>query len=296
MSVGIGITREEIEQLQDPAIEREIAETVLQDLGKMELYNIDNLQDLQLYFVDSQDGERVVAVLDFGQENNLVAIYTQEGNVYEYVAELDLFYQVNDIQFLPIATQDKNAIIVNEYINQGLGAYEFSELIRGYVLEDGAYRQVLNAEGDVESYWNRGWENTDTIEPDVWEEVRQSTIAKWSVDTKGNPMLQLTKEQSYWEAKGNEEKTVPFKEEFIEKENRIIQEEYIWSDNWNRFILGEAIEKTAQEVVAIVAIRDHSPYALAGFVDNTFIVINEDGEEYMVNGENLVRMQTTVVS
>ncbi|WP_317856347.1 hypothetical protein [Chakrabartyella piscis] len=294
MSVGIGITRDEIERLQDPIIEREVAETVLQDLNKAELYNLDNLQDLKLYFVDSNDGERAVVVLDFGQENNLVAIYTEEGNVYEYVTELDLFYQVNDIQFLPITTQNKNAIIVNEYINQGLGAYEFSELIRGYVLEDGVYRQVLNVEVDVESYWNRGWENPDEETPDQWEEVRQTTIPKWNIDAKGNPILHLTKEQSFWEAKGNESKTVPLKEEFTQTESRTIQEEYFWSDDWMRFILGEAIDKTTQEVVAIIEIRDNSPYALAGFVDNTFVVVNDAGEEYLIEGNNLLQIQRTI--
>lgn len=287
---NLGITREELNRLEQAEVQKEIAEQVLSDIKKADLFDLNDLQDVRVYFVDTNDGERVVVLLDLGQENNIVAVYTEEGNVYEYVAELDLFYQVNDIQFLPIATQEKNAIIVNEYINQGLGAYEFSELIRGYVLESGMYRQVLNVEGDVDSFWNRKWDNPDSIEPYQWEQVHQSVSSTWDTDGKGNPILFLEKQQSLWEARENENNTVPPKEKFTKTSGRTIKETYFWSDDWNRFILGEAIEKSSQEVVAIIEIRDNSPYALAGFVDNTFLVLDEAEDIRMVDGNDLLQI------
>ncbi len=286
----LGITKEELERLEQPEVQKEIAEIVLQDIGKADLYNLTDLQDVRVYFVDTKEGERVVVLLDLGQENNLVAIYTEDGNVYEYVAELDLFYQVNDILFLPIATQDKNAIIVNEYVNQGLGAYEFSELIRGYVLENDIYRQVLSVEGNVDSFWNRKWDNPDSTNPNQWEQIQQIVTTNWTTDAKGNPLLHLVKEQTFLEAKGNISNTVPLEDEFTQSSNRTIKETYFWSDDWNQFILGEAIEKSTQQVVAIIEIRDNSPYALAGFVDNTFIVLDEAGDMRMVEGSDLLQI------
>lgn len=278
-------------QVDDPNSEKnreDIAKSVLESTGRSEQYDLADLEDVTVYLGGAVTGneEDVLVSLSFGPKNTVVAAYTPDGNVYEYVGDLGDFYGVRSIRFVPSPELGKDIIIVRENVNQSFGAFEQADVLRGYVYENNGFRDVLNTPEKIESSWNNIWNQSDIREESLWRRVTESTESSWS--TGETPQLTITRYQDYLESSEKEEGQVPQDDTFDKKQSRVVVERFTWSDAWGRFILREAVEKATGEKVAIIEDLSASPYLLAGLADDKdYGIIRKDGVLDYVKAEEL---------
>lgn len=216
----------------------------------------------------------------------MVAAYTADGNVYEYTGDLGDFYGVQNIRFVPVPELKKEIVIVREQVNQSLGSFEQSDILRGYVFDGKEYQDVLNTPQKIESSWNNLWNKGELQEPSLWRRVTEETESKWTGGDE--PSLTITRYQSYLESDDKGEGKVPGDETFQEKDSRVVVERFYWSDEWNRFILDEAVETATGQPVAIIENLASSPYLLADLPDfKDYRIVRKDGTTAYVDAEEL---------
>ncbi|MFI3174087.1 MAG: hypothetical protein R3Y53_02655 [Bacillota bacterium] len=272
------LIEEKIANFSNIEQKKEIANQVLLDTGKSEIYNINDLEQVEIYFgnITENDERDVVISVSFGPKNTILAVYTNDGNSYEYLGTIGDFYEIKKVSFIPIDANTQDVIIVNEFANQGVGAYEQSELLRGYFYKDDEFQNVLSTPIVIEAAWNELWENNEIITSNQWKKVLQTSDVTWKT-TEAPTTLDIKKYQRYLTVDNDDQKTVPKKEEFVEQDKRVVSEHQKWSDTWQRFIVGEGVEISSGETVAIVEIRDDSPYAMSGYIENSYGIQRQDG-------------------
>lgn len=272
------LTKEQIGNFSDIEQKKEIASGVLKDTGKTELYNMNDLEQVEIYFgnITENDDHDVVVSVSFGPKNTILAVYTNEGDSYEYLGTIGDFYEVKNVSFIPVDSNAQDVIIINEFANQGVGAYETAELLRGYLYQESEFQNVLSTPIAIESAWNELWENNEVVTSKQWKKVLQNSDVTWK--TANTPTtLDIKKYQRYFTVDNDDQKTVPKKEEFIEQNKRVVSERQVWSDSWQRFIIEEGVELATGETVAIVEIRDDSPYAMSGYIEDSYGIQRQDG-------------------
>ncbi|MBM6828095.1 hypothetical protein H9X85_00440 [Anaerotignum lactatifermentans] len=278
-------------QVEDPNSEKnreDIAKSVLESTGRTGQYDLSDLEDVTVYFGGAVTGneEDVLVSLSFGPKNTVIAAYTPDGNVYEYAGDLGNFYGVRNIRFVPSPELGKDIVIVRENVDQSLGSFEQTDVLRGYVYENNGFRDVLNTPEKIESSWNNIWNQSDIREESLWRRVTENTESSWSSGE--NPQLTITRYQDYLESSDQSEGQVPEDETFDKKQSRVVVERFYWSEEWGRFILREAVEKATGEKVAIVEDLSASPYLLAGLADDKdYGILRKDGTLDYVKEEEL---------
>ena len=81
---------------------------------------------------------------------------------------------------------------------------------------------------------------------------------------------------------------MPADDTFQEKDSRVVVERFYWSDEWNRFILDEAVEVATGQPVAIIENLASSPYLLADLPDfKDYRIVRKDGTAAYVDAEEL---------
>lgn len=281
----------ELIDVNDIENKKNIAQGVLEDTKRQDLYNINDLERVELYFgniTDSDDKDVVVAV-NFGAKNTIVAGYKRDGENYTYIGDVGSFYEVSDIEFISVPSEEQDVVVVNEFINQQLGAYETAEYLQGFFYDDGEFVQVLKSPTNIDAGWNDTWDNENGNE-NLWKKIHQESSNEWiigEVEKNKNTNLELIRYQKYYTSEEGEKTVIPKDETFIKSDERIIKEKFTWSDKWGKFILGEGVEKSTGKKVAILEERDASPYYLAGYVENKLLVEFENGEEKLVNNKDI---------
>lgn len=258
--------------------QREIARSVLESTGRTGQYDLEDVEDVTVYFGGAVTGnaEDVLVSVSFGPKNTVVAAYTPDGNVYEYVGDLGNFYGIQNIRFVLSPELGKDIVIVRERIDQSLGSFEETDVLRGYVYEKEGFRDVLNTPEKIQTSWNNIWNDTEIRDESLWRRVTESTESDWSGGE--NPQLLITRYQDYLESDNIGEGEVPQDDTFSKKDSRVVVERFYWSEEWSRFILREAVEKATGEKVAIVEDLSASPYILAGLSDpKDFGIVRKDG-------------------
>ena len=69
---------------------------------------------------------------------------------------------------------------MREQVNQSLGSFEQSDILRGYVFDGKEYQDVLNTPQKIESSWNNLWNKGELQEPSLWRRVTEETESKWT--------------------------------------------------------------------------------------------------------------------
>lgn len=282
------LTQKQIQNPNTVENKEDIAKSVLESTGRSEQYDLQDLEDVTVYLGSDVTGnpQDAIVTVSFGPKNTVVAAYTADGNVYEYTGDLGDFYGVQNIRFIPVPELKKEIVIVRENVNQSLGSFEQSDILRGYVFDGEEYQDVLNTPEKIESSWNNIWNKGELQEESLWRRVTEETESKWTGGD--SPALTITRYQTYLESADTQKDEVPKDDTFQEKDSRVVVERFYWSDEWNRFILDEAVEKATGQSVAIIENLASSPYLLADLPDyKDYRIVRKDGTTAYVDAEEL---------
>ena len=266
------LTQKQIDNPNTVENKEDIARSVLESTGRSGQYDLQDLGDVTVYLGSDVTGnpQDAIVTVSFGPKNTVVAAYTADGN----------------IRFVPVPELKKEIVIVREQVNQSLGSFEQSDILRGYVFDGKEYQDVLNTPQKIESSWNNLWNKGELQEPSLWRRVTEETESKWTGGEE--PSLTITRYQSYLESDDKREGEVPADDTFQEKDSRVVVERFYWSDEWNRFILDEAVETATGQPVAIIENLASSPYLLADLPDfKDYRIVRKDGTTAYVDAEEL---------
>ena len=259
------------------------AERVLKSTGKEEIFDIDSITSVKIYFntVSATCKEDAIIVLSFDPNDTIIDVYAMKDNDYEYLGEVGCFNNVDSISFLDTPLVGRYLITFRE-VRYDMGLFETNSQLRGFAYKDNEFKEVLNIDEYIEKYCSKVNTNGESL----WQMLYQECDVL--INNNEDLVIRATKYQTYSTANGIPNSYVkPDIRAFKEQDNRIEKELYIWSDEWQRFILGEKIEKETNERVAILKNYSNYPHTLTESEINQFKIERKDGTIDIVESDSL---------
>lgn len=279
ISTSANITQRELESPNTKANRESIAQKILRDTGNTDRFEPADATNIIIAYGDVLGDETNEAVinLELGSKNSIVSVYERDGNEYKYAGNLGDFFYIRTIEFLPIEN-NKEIILLREYANQNIGAFERSSFIIGYLWDGNRFREVLNIPEGIEAVWNDLWDNSTQDGNSRWNKIEQRTDIEFSRN--GNPILNLNHYQAHRVTDERISTDVPDNNDYDTVSNRVVSETYYWNPEWNLFILSEMQDNRTGERVAVIEDLASSPYALLsdyGDIANRVRIERKDG-------------------
>ena len=275
----------------------EIARIVLNDTGRNAVFEPQEAVNVTVYEGDLLgNGQQQVAIaVSFGLKNTVLAVYTKDatGDGYTYVGDVADFFDVRDVFFLPLTGNGTNIMIVREYANQTIGAFERSSFLKGYIWdeENNEFQNVLSIPEGIEVIWNGRW---DTSQEERWQKIEErSEATQTQVENSDGPALKLVQYQAYRISDSTDTENIPDDSTFHTVKNRVVNQIYYWDNQWRRFILSEKKEPATGQTVAIIEDFSASPYILVPEYEggyNNVLIQRQDGSVEIVSMDTLLEM------
>ena len=282
------LTARDLQNPNDGNMQEKIAGQVLDNTGRTGQFDLNDVREVRVYFgnITPTPEDDAVVVVDFGPKNTLIAAYTPNGDVYEYIGEIGEFFKVENVQFMPVKELGHDVVIVNEYADQRIGAFEENSFIRGYAFKDDKFHKVLSTPENIKASWNQLWNLAELQNPNNWRRVVQKTESKW--EQGGQAALNLTRMQQYQQSTDTDNQRIPDDETFQTESQRVVTQRYYWDDKYGKFILGEAVDENGN-TVAVTEDFSASPYVLSGEEYNKSRIEPPGGPEEIVDNSVLTK-------
>lgn len=285
------LTVEEVTSPNTTKNKQSIAGKVLADTGRTDQFSPEEAQRITIYRgnVSGDSANEIVLAIEFTPKNTIVAVYTPDGNTYKYIGDVGEFFEVTNIEFIPIENLGRDVLTIREYADQNIGAYEKSRFIKGYLYKDGIFSWVLNIPEEVNANWNEAWDIKNTTEvPSLWNRITEQTDATFKDG--GEPTIMLVHTQKHLISDDTKARNIPEDSTFKTVGERIVAQTYRWNIEWELFILSEKIDNATGEKVAVVEDFGTWPYALLkdyGENSNKVRIVRKNGVSQVVDKSTL---------
>ena len=294
------ITKNEVQNPNTLENKTKIALVVLEDTGRSDIFEPQEALNVTVYSGNLMGDEKdeTVFVVEFGPKNSIVAVYAlnPDDETYKYIADVGEFFNVRNIMFMLVKDQNKNIMVIQEYADQTIGAFERSSFLKGYFWSDSEekFKSVLSVADSIEAVWNGDCEEDNIVER-RWQKIEQRTEIKY--DDNEYPILNFTYYQSY-KISDSMDKKMPDVSTFDTYRNRVVNKIYYWSNEWQRFIISEKINNANGQKVAVIEDLGASAYALIdsyGDAANNIMIQTNDGKYEVVKRNTLSNLDGTEV-
>ncbi|MEA4815995.1 MAG: hypothetical protein VB120_03940 [Lachnospiraceae bacterium] len=312
--VSGGLTIQELSNASTEEGKNIIVQKVLEDVGYDDDFNPKDATAVNVYFSNVYDGNKndAVIVIQTLPKEAVVAVYTPNGDVYEYKSTVDMLSNVEKVEFVSIPSLNTNMILITDESNQMIGAFEKNHFLRGYACIDNEFVPILNIRKDVDAYWNRLWNETikstdssslsdtsvsyraseptdSTNNPNTsestWDRIKENSNIIW--DPNEPLTIHLSRTQELSTSTDKEAKNVPDKSSFVPSVSRLITSSHHWSDEWGEFIVREMLELPNCEKIAVIENYNESPYTLISENYNKSMILCKDGTRKIIDNAML---------
>ncbi len=235
--------------------------------------------------VSGDENKDAVFVLRLSPKNTVIVVYEAVDTKYKYSSIVDNFFEVKALQIMPLKKEEKSLIIVREYADQMLGAFETGTFLRIYHWQEEGFELVLNVVEDSRAYWNEMWDKENTSKEKYWLSILSLGEVVWKNGE--YPVVELTSEQKY--LKSVETNKVDIPGDFSTQKERVINQKYYWSEKWQHFIIREAKEKSTGEKIAILENKADSPFDLIE-KQESYRIKRKDGTILLIKKEEILEI------
>jgi len=246
------ITKEQLQNVENTDVLREIGETVIRDTKNTTLPESELPGRIEVYMenvLGDEEEEAIISVF-YGPKYNITAVYEPVNGAYEFAGSLGTFFSPRDV-IVKNFRKGNPIIFLSDYVNQQAGAFEDSTYLYGYTWnnESGEFINVFTEPMNINAQW---------LENGTWQKAERKGKAVY--ENSQVPNIKAEFDQSYYTAQDDGSQKQPSAEEYSLAEQWVENEMYYWSDEWQRFIIKEMIEKATGEKVAVVGRWEKLPY------------------------------------
>jgi hypothetical protein len=292
------ITQKDLDDSENAITMKNISQVMLNDTERTGEVKNDDIKSITVKYGDINGDSSVDAVIcaNYGKNYSLIAAYKKDGDVYTYINEIGVFNDVLQMELTELDNLNRDVVFIQERVNDKIGSYDEDIYLKGYAYDDNlkSFEEVLDYPINVASDWNVEWD--DESNKSSWHKIVQKTKAK--LKNGKVPKITMEHDQRLYVSSDIQAKDIPENDTYKLQSKRTVEEEYVWSDKWNRFILDEKVDKTNGKDVAAVLYWGRMPYALdskfAKYKDYVKIV-RDDSSTSIVSTDMLSDVKNTFV-
>ena len=294
------ITQSDLDNINDRESMVKVAQIMLNDSERTNEIKAEEIKDITVMYGDyTGEGIKEAAInADFGAGYVLLSVYQNKNEKrYEYIDEIGVFLNTSDITSVKLDNKNGSTIFLNEKITEKIGSFEILVYNKGYAFDEKTrtFGNIYNYPIGIEADWNLLWDATVNDAPSRWEKLTQTT--KSVLENGSRPVIRNTYHQEYLVSSETEVLNIPLANTYSLISQRDVEESFYWSDEWQAFILGEKIENTTGEKVAVLTLWKNLPYYLADVSDsvetataeynNLVRIRRKNGQVAIVNNSSL---------
>lgn len=265
-----------------------ILEIVLKDTNYTEWHDKKDKIGLNILKADllGDSKKELLLTLFLAPKKSLIVVYQQENGDYKYVDILDEFFEIKEIQAIPIEKRGKDLIVVREFVDQMLGAFEKGNYIRGYLWQDGKFNMVISLIENYVAYWNESWDQAKKPNP-LWLKIEEKSIIQW--ENGPYPVIKVLENQFFYQSKTANLKEMPEEEDYQLVNSKELVQTYYWNEKYQHFLIAEGKDVKTGESIGIIEDLSLSPFQLAGFEKNQYRIKRKNGKIEFVSKSQIIR-------
>lgn len=266
-----------------------IKEIILKDLEYDNWLDFLDYIELTLYPVDvlNDFNEDLIITINLSKDQGLIVIYKSIDDFYVYTSKIEDLSYVNGLSTLRRSNNGNIFIIVEEILDEKLGAFFFDQYLRVYKKENTGFTEVFRQSLDYQGYYYEKWSDP-TIEKPKWYKVTEKNLVDYMLNEEGNILVNIDKTLSRYEGY-SEDDSIPKNFELIDRKEIIIK--YYWSDQYNYFIQGEGKIKSTEEIIGIIENSNQLADSLLGLHEPYYKVIHKNGKIEYIDINSLALMR-----
>lgn len=232
--------------------------------------------NIAVFKVNVKDKDDLLFALEVNENLSYIGVYTKTGKKYTFLAKIDSFADIEEVQPIKLEGEGRDLIAVRERIPFTLSTCEESTYIKIYYFDKNRFNIALEILERYSWHYNENWDYPRLTESN-WQAVTQKADVLWQNEY--NPIITVKLWQTYGVSDEINAEEIPSEYSIIAM--RDFTDEYNWSKKYNSFILYEGMDTKTGKKLAIIEDLEQSPYMLAsGFVteSNYYRVKYENGK------------------
>lgn len=267
-------------------LEKHIKEIVLRDMELDKWLEYEEYIKVIVYPADIIDDTKKDLIIGLNLSKNLgtIGIYELKEKKYIFRDKIENLATIEKISVKKNSSSDKKFLLVEEFLDERVGAYFIDKYIRMFSKEKDAFEEVFRQSIDYEAYYYEKWLDSETKNP-KWFKLKEENIIDYDSKIDKNPIFLISKDIRKFEGSNSLNSDMP--SEFTEILHENFELKYYFNEEYNRFILskGEVI-KTKEKVVILEDMSKSVDYLL-NLGDKYYKVINKNMKIKYIKHEEL---------
>ncbi|AFS78851.1 hypothetical protein Curi_c18450 [Gottschalkia acidurici 9a] len=257
--------------------EKRIKEIVIKDLGYSDWTEYMDYIEISLYPIDIIGDKKKELIIAVNLSKNLgtIAIYKTNNGGYELANKIENLTSIKGVSVKRNDTSDKRFLMVEEVLDESIGAYFTDNFIRLFTEIDNEFKEVFRESLNYEAFYYEKWIDPSKEKP-KWFKLNEKSVVDYTYNVDNHISLLVSKTIERSEAKDNADHTIPKK--FKKVEEDFFEIKYIWSEKYSSFILGEGEILSSKEEVGILEDTSKTADYLLKLGDKYYKVINKNME------------------
>ncbi len=273
-----------IDSLSRKAVE-DIVDVTLKNTGYIKWMKYKDSLDVIVEKIDilPDGGRELVVAVSLPPQEGLVAVYSRKGSIMTYISRIAALLPVKEISGLKADFADRELLMVDQHQDEMLGAFFNADYRDIFLVDKKRTDRVLGLVTNYNAYWNQAWEGTGKEACWLW--LRQRLQFETA---EGGNTIRLIEDQALLKSGDAGSHVIPAEKSFNARYKRVVSEEYNWSPQWERYILGELTDQHTGEKVALL--EDYSRH-ISNLINSKqshmIKIMNRKGEIKIITAESL---------
>ncbi|KGG81337.1 hypothetical protein Y919_00865 [Caloranaerobacter azorensis H53214] len=265
--------------------QNKIKKIVLKDLGYENWLDYIDYIEIKIYPADVIDNEKedLIIAINISKDLGVIGIYKKYNDIYVYVDKIENLAYINKINTLRYKPKNLIFIIVEEELEENIGAFFYDKYTRIFTKRNNSYEEVFRFSTNYEGYFYEKWTKPKLKKP-KWFKLIEYGIIEQITDENLNLHIKASKIIQIFESEKTNIDSIP--EKFILINEKNLDLDYFWSDKYKYFIQGEGITKN-NEIVGIIESSDQFADYYLNLSNKYYKIIDKNGKIKYINSNNL---------
>ncbi|WP_427339499.1 hypothetical protein [Caloranaerobacter sp. DY30410] len=265
--------------------QNKIKKIVLKDLGYDNWLDYIDYIEVKIYPADVIDNEEedLIIAINISKDLGVIGIYKKHNDIYVYVDKIENLAYINKINTLRYKPKNLIFIIVEEELEENIGAFFYDKYTRIFTKRNSSYEEVFRFSTNYEGYFYEKWTKPKLKNP-KWFKLIEYGIIEQITDENLDLHIKASKIIQIFESEEANIDSIP--EKFILINEKNLELDYFWSDKYKYFIQGEGITKS-NEIVGIIESSDQFADYYLNLSNKYYKIIDKNGKIKYINSNNL---------
>lgn len=215
-----------------------IKKIVLQDIGYDNWLDYIEFIELYLYPVDIvyDNSEDLIIWINLSKDQGAVGVYRLHEDKYILHNKIENLAYIKNVSSIRINTLDKSFIIIEEVLDEIIGAFFIDNYIRIFSQSNNKFIEVFRQSTDYTAYFFERWNAPETAEP-KWYKIAENAVVDNIIAEKNYIGISISKSIFKYEALNSS--TPDFPQDFKLITQAHFDTKLIWNEQYESFIMAE---------------------------------------------------------